>query len=161
MPLIGIIANKKDIQVIKKSINTEQVKIMEITKESLENIKNVKFNEIIIMKGIHLTEIQNRNLNEILRKVKYLIINGDIIIHDLEKIKEPIKVITFGFNSKSTVTISSIKENKIIICIQRKIEKPNKEIIEEQEKEIEIYTKINQKVYNNLAVFIIKELHNI
>lgn len=160
MPLIGIIANKKDIKAIKNSIQKNNIEIVEITKESIENIKNIKFDEIIVMKKIHITEEQNKKLNEIVSKVEYLIINADINIEAKEPIKSPIKVITFGFNSKSTITISSVKENKIIIYIQRKIEKNNKEIIDEEEKEIRVHAKSNDKIYNNLVVFILKELHN-
>ena len=98
-------------------------------------------------------------MNEIISKVKYLIINGDIEIDALRKIEKPIRLITFGFNSKSTITISSVKDEKIIVCIQRDIEKLNGEILECQEKQIIIQD--NKKIYNNLAVFIIKELHNL
>lgn len=163
MPLIGIIANKKDIKAIKNSIPKNNIEIVEITTESIENIKNIKFDEIIVMKKIHLTEDQHKNLNTIVSKVEYLIINADINIEAKEAkepIKNPIKVITFGFNSKSTITISSVKENKIIIYIQRKIEKNNKEIIEAEEKEMKVHAKSNEKIYNNLVVFILKELHN-
>ena len=160
MPLIGIIANKKDIKAIKNSIPKNNIEIVEITTESIENIKNIKFDEIIVMKKIHLTEDQHKNLNTIVSKVEYLIINADINIEAKEPIKNPIKVITFGFNSKSTITISSVKENKIIIYIQRKIEKNDKEIIEAEEKEMKVHAKSNEKIYNNLVVFILKELHN-
>ena len=160
MPLIGIIANKKDIKAIKNSIPKNNIEIVEITTESIENIKNIKFDEIIVMKKIHLTEDQHKNLNTIVSKVEYLIINADINIEAKEPIKNPIKVITFGFNSKSTITISSVKENKIIVYIQRKIEKNDKEIIEAEEKEMKVHAKSNEKIYNNLVVFILKELHN-
>lgn len=160
MPLIGIIANKKDIKAIKNSIQKNNIEIVEITKDSIENIKNIKFDEIIVMKKIHITEDQNKKLNDIVSKAEYLIINADINIEPKEPIKNPIKVITFGFNSKSTITISSVKENKIIIYIQRKIEKNNKEMIDEEEKEIKVHAKANEKIYNNLVVFILKELHN-
>ena len=160
MPLIGIIANKKDIKAIKNSIQKNNIEIVEITKDSIENIKNIKFDEIIVMKKIHITEDENKKLNDIVSKAEYLIINADINIELKEPIKNPIKVITFGFNSKSTITISSVKENKIIIYIQRKIEKNNKEIIDEEEKEIKVHAKANEKIYNNLVVFILKELHN-
>ena len=99
-------------------------------------------------------------MKEIISNTKYLIINGDVEIEILKyiKIEKPIKLITFGFNSKSTITISSVKDEKIIVCFQRDIEKTNGEILERQEKEI--ISKGNKNIYNNLVVFIIKELHN-
>lgn len=158
MPLVGIVAKKRDIQAIKKQI--ENIEIIGITKESIRNLKNIKFEEIIFLQNINLTEEEYKYMNEIISKTKYLIINGDIEIDILKniKIEKPIKLITFGFNSKSTITISSVKDEKIIVCIQRNIEKMNGEILENQEKEI--INNEDKKIYNKLVVFIIKELHN-
>ena len=99
-------------------------------------------------------------MNEIISKTKYFIINADIEIDILKniEIQKPIKLITYGFNSKSTITISSINDQKIIVCLQRDIEKLNGEILECQEKQIIVNE--SKKIYNNLVVFIIKELHN-
>ena len=162
MPLVGIIAKKKDIQAIKKEIKGK-IEIIEITKESIKNVKNIKFEEIIFLENINLEEEEYKYMNELISKTEYLIINEDIEIDILEKIeiKKPIKLITFGFNSKSTITISSINDEKIIVCIQRDIEKMNGEIIEKQEKEMIINGENSKKVYKNLSVFIIRELHNL
>lgn len=162
MPLIGIIAKKRDIQAIKKEIEKNNTEIIEITKESIKNLKNIKFEEIIFMEDIKIEETEYKYMSDIISKSKYLIINGDIKIKTLKEIeiKEPIKLITFGFNSKATITISSVKENKIIVCLQRNIEKPNKKIIEAKEQEIEISNQRNKKIYNKLVTFIINELHN-
>ena len=43
--------------------------------------------------------------------------------------QKPIKFITFGFNSKSTITISSVRDNKIIVCLQRDVQKMLKQDI--------------------------------
>lgn len=163
MPLIGIIAKKRDIQAIKKELQESNIKIIEITKEAIRNVKNIGFEEIIILEDINLEIEEYRYMNEIISKAKYLILNGDIEIEVLKEIniEKPIKVITFGFNTKATITISSVKEEKIIACLQRDIEKIDGDIIETQEKEIKISKENNKKIYNKLAVFIIKELHNL
>lgn len=161
MSLIGIIAKKKDIEEIKKEVKKENIEIIEINNESIQNLKNIKFEEIIFMKNINFKEEEYKFISEIISNAKYLILNGDIEINILNKIKtkKPIKLITFGFNSKSTITISSITDEKMIVCLQRDIEKTNNEVLECQEKQIE---KVNIKnIYNNLVVFIIKELHNL
>lgn len=162
MPLVGIIAKKKDIQAIKKEIKGK-IEIIEITKESIKNLKNIKFEEIIVLENINLKEEEYRYMNELISKTEYLILNEDIEIDILKKIEieKPIKLITFGFNSKSTITVSSIRDEKIIVCIQRDIEKLNGEIIEKQEKEMRVNDENSKKVYKNLSVFIIKELHNL
>lgn len=162
MSLIGIIAKKKDIKELKKKLG-EKNELIEITNESIENLKNIKFEEIICNKDINLTKEEYKFMREIINKTKYLIVNSDIKIKYLEniRIENPIKIITFGFNTKSTITISSIKEEYIIVSIQRKIEKNNNQKIESQEKKIE--KNINEKlsIYNQLINFIIKELNNI
>ena len=161
MPLIGIVAKNKDIQTIRKEFIEKNVEIIEITRESIKNIKNIKFDEIIFLKNLDLEDEEYKYLNEVISKVPYLILNGDIEIDILKKIdlKKPVKLITLGFNSKSTITISSISDEKIIVYLQRDIEKTNGELLERQEKEI--ICKFTSKIYNNLAVFIIKELHNL
>ena len=159
MSLIGIVAKKKDIQLIKKEIDTNKIELIEITKESIENLKNIKFDEIILIEDIKGETNTYKYMSELISKVKYLIINADIEIQPLKEIeiKNPVKVITFGFNPKATITISSVKEDKIILGIQRNIEKNNKTIIEPQERVIEIE---NKKIYNKIVVFIMEELHN-
>ena len=162
MPFIGIIAKKKDIQAIKKQIRGKNIDIIEITKESIKNIKNIKFEEIIFLENINLENYEYKYMNEIISKAKYLIINADIEIEILKKIEieKPIKLITFGFNSKATITISSVKDEKIIVCLQRDIEKADGNMLEKQEKQMIVKKENSNKVYNNLIVFIINELHN-
>ena len=163
MPLVGIIAKKKDIQAIRKELQNKEIEFIEITQKSVKNIKNINFEEIIINEDIILTEDEYEYMSTILSKVKYLIINGDVDIEILTKIKleSPVKMITYGFNSKSTVTISSVKEDKILVCMQRDIEKSDGKVVEAQEKNIYLEEPKNKKVYNKLVVFILNELHNL
>ena len=161
MPLIGIVAKKRDIQSIRREIRDNNIDIIEITKESIKNIRNIKFKEIIFLENINLTNEEYKYMNEIVSNAQYLIVNGDINIEILKKIniQRPIKLITFGFNSKSTITISSVNDDKIIVCVQRDIEKTNGERLENQEKKI--VSQNPKKIYNSLVVFIINELHNL
>ena len=163
MPLIGIIAKKKDIQAIKKELQESNIKIIEITKDAIKNVKNIGFQEIIILEDINFELEEYKYMNEIISKTKYLILNEDIEIKILKEIniEKPIKVITFGFNTNATITISSVREEKIIVCLQRDIQRLDNKIIETQEKEIKINKGKVKKIYNELVVFIIKELHNL
>ena len=163
MPLIGIIAKKKDIQAIKKRVAKDNYEIIEINKESINNFKNIQFDYIIFLQGINLQDKEYIYMKDIILKCKYLIINADLQMNSLQNVKidKPIKLITFGFNSKATITISSVKEQKIIVCIQRNIETISNKIIEAQEKEIQFKDEKMEKIYNELTVFIIKELHNL
>jgi len=160
MSLIGIVAKKKDINAIRKEIKDKNIEIIEITKESIKNINHIKLEEIVFLQNIKLETQEYKYMNEILSNTRFLILNSDIEIEILSELQidKPIKLITFGFNSKSTITISSVKDEKIIVYIQRDIETVDGEILEMQEKEI--ISKDIKKIYNNLVVFIIKELHN-
>lgn len=163
MPLIGIIAKKREAQLINKELKGKDIKIIEITKESIKNVKNISFEEIIVLEDIKLESEEYKYMNEIMSKTKYLILNGDIKIGFLNEIdiEKPIKVITFGFNTKATISISSVKEEKIIVCLQRDIEKMNGKTIESQEKEIKLSRENDKKIYTKLVIFIIEELHNL
>ena len=160
MSLIGIVAKKKDIKAIKKEIYEKSINFIEINKESMKNLKNIKFDEVIFLQDIQLDKEECQYMNEIVSKSKYLVLNGDIQLDILKKFKiqKTIKIITFGFNSKCTFSISSVNDEKVIICLQKDIEKLNGEILESQEKQIMFG--YNKKIYNNLIVFIITELHN-
>ena len=144
-----------NIKDIKRKLG-ENYELIELNSESIKNLKNIKFDEIIYNKDINLTEEEYKFMREIINKTKYILINSD------EKIKIPenilIKIITFGFNSKSTIMISSVKENYIIISVQREIEKLNGDIIENQEKKIEIEQNKKSSIYNEIINFLIKEL---
>ena len=58
--------------------------------------------------------------------------NGIDIINNMK-----LNVITFGFNSKSTITASSV-EDIFLICLQRKIVNVFGEVIEPQELKVKI-----------------------
>ena len=160
MLFIGLIAKKKDVQSIKKDIKEKEIEIIEIKENNIENLKNIKFEEIIFLDDINLKENEYTFMKELIQNSKHLIINTDISISILRKIgiEKPIKIITFGFNSKATITISSIKENKVMIFIQRDIMIAKQKRIETQEKEIKLEN--NEKIYNKIVTFIMKELHN-
>ena len=68
-------------------------------------------------------------------------------------------IITYGFNSKATITISSIKEESTMLCIQRSIKGVNNNIIEEQEFNINIERNNVNKLYNVLVIFTILSIY--
>ena len=134
MSLIGIIAKKKDIKEIKNNLDIVY-EVIEINNKSIENLKNIKFEQIIINKDLALNKQEEEYIKKLINTTKYIIINADINIQILNNIEidKPLKIITYGFNSKSTISISSVKEDYIILSIQREIEKLNNEKIENQE----------------------------
>lgn len=159
MACIGIVADKNSEQEIEKILLEKSKEynniftIIIINEKSINNIKNIKFETILIYKNI----IKSEDIfKQILSNTKYLILNSDIekplkIVENID-----ITIITYGFNSKATITASSVNENEILLCIQRNILNLNKKLIEPQE--INIYTKTQNK-HIEMAVFCIMLLY--
>lgn len=94
--------------------------ITKMNQHNLSNFKNVKFDVLIINYKID-NEKCFKYLNILLNSAKIIILNIDY--KENIKIVENVKtqVITYGFNKKSTVTITSCEENNIILELQREI----------------------------------------
>lgn len=136
MFFIGIITNQKNELFIKRKLEklVPIGSVIFITEKNIGNIKNIKFETILLDNQINN---KNKEIRKIVSSCKYLILNHDLefdnsIIENLD-----LTIITYGFNGKSTFTISSIDENDLIICLQRIIFKRNNEEIEPQEYKIE------------------------
>ena len=127
MFFIGIITDKNSENNIKNIMQDkiDENKIIFLSKENLENFRNVKFDSIIINE-----EVDNEYaLNKILEKSKYIVWNSDIHCKSDNLKKKYSNVITYGYNSKATVTISSVTEENYLIFIQEiKFEKKQNNI---------------------------------
>ena len=163
MSCIGIITeSKKEIELEQKVKTTlknlgKKPAIIVINQKSIENIKNVKFELIILETNI----FENSNLiKRVLMNSERILVNSDFnsnleIIHNLK-----LSVITYGFNSKSTITASSVDDsNGILICLQRSIKNINNKIIEPQE--IKIYNQDDKNThYVDMILLIITLLYS-
>ena len=133
MAVIGIITKSNNIIEIEKTLEKygiHEKNIVIISKHTIENIKNVKFDIIIIFDQIEDDDI----LKKVLDSSKYLIINTDFKENmKLLDMAEDQYVITFGFNSRATITIISNENDEIILDLQREIENLEKKKIESQE----------------------------
>ena len=98
MSLIGIIAKKKDIKEIKNNLDIVY-EVIEINNKSIENLKNIKFEQIIINKDLVLNKQEEEYIKKLINTTKYIIINADINIPILNNIEidKPLKIITYGF----------------------------------------------------------------
>ena len=148
MSFIGIVSEENVENSIRSNL-LEKLKLREssvlfLKEKSIDNIKNIKFETIIITREFKHTEI----LKKMLENTPYLIINSDIEnnLNLLENVKATI--ITYGFNSKATVSTSSVEEDEIMLCIQRTMEDKNGKIIEPQEIKIPLYENVNCSIYN-------------
>lgn len=141
MAFIGIISDSKSEKIIKMILDEKLDKsnnIIIINSKSVENLKNIKFETVLIANNNNIIKENKETLNKIINNTKYLIINADIEL-ELE-FEEPVElnVITFGFNPKATITASSV-EDDILLCIQRNIKDINEKTIEQQEMKIRIF----------------------
>lgn len=162
MPFIGIVAKENDSNFIKNGINKNaklnKFEIININTKSIENVKNIKFDIIVINENIEDLLKKSKYLEEIISKTYYVIINSDVK-NNLSLLKNiGTNIITYGFNAKATITISSVKEESTMLCIQRSIKGINK-TIEEQEINIKIEKNNVNKLYNVLVIFTILEIY--
>ena len=132
MSLIGIITNQKNESYVIKELSKYVPidNIIFITEKNIKNIKNVKFQTILIDREIK----SSNSLKNIISNSKYIILNSDLTNIDLSVLNNiKLNIITYGFNNKATFTVSSIGEDKIIICLQRIIKNVFEEKFEPQE----------------------------
>ena len=156
MFFIGVVTNQKNEEYIKNKLSNvvPAENIIFITEKNIFNIKNIKFESLLIDSKINNTT----ELRKLISNSKYIILNSDIEMN-LDAIKNlDLVVITYGFNNKSTFTVSSIEENEIIICLQRIIFNKKGNEIEPQEYELKIDKDIDK--YTAIAIEIIKILYS-
>lgn len=156
MFFIGVVTNQKNEEYIKNKLSNvvPAENIIFITEKNILNIKNIKFESLLIDSKINNTT----ELRKIISNSKYIILNSDIEMN-LDAIKNlDLVVITYGFSNKSTFTVSSIEENDIIICLQRIIFNKKGNEIEPQEYELKIDKDIDK--YTAIAIEIIKILYS-
>lgn len=163
MPLIGVIAKECDSnfiknEIIRNSINNK-FEVFNINEKNIQNIKNITFESIIINEDIRDLIKYSKYLEDIIKKSKYIVINSDII-KDITMLRNSqINVITYGLNNQATITISSVKDDDILICIQKKFINIKKQDIEEQEINIKIVKNNLKKLCNTLAIFTILSIY--
>ena len=151
MYFVGIITDNKSKKyinkIIKEQIKTNQFQVIFITEKNVDNLKNIHFDTIVINKKINYLEYLKNNLDN-----SKIIINSDLNI-DLSALKElNLHIISYGFNSKSTITISSNTEDSIQICIQRNICIQGEKV---EQQEISKSKKVNTDIYDIMIIIII------
>lgn len=136
MAFIGIVTNEKNIQYMLTNLKNifDRQKVIFINDNNIEHLQNIKFETIAID-----AEINNiMQLKKLISNANYLILNADIEVNGflLEDIK--LMAITYGFKGKATITVSSVSENNIIICLQRIMKTAQNGKYEPQEIDIKI-----------------------
>jgi UDP-N-acetylmuramate-alanine ligase len=135
MSFIGIICTPKQERYIKQTLNNSisSSNIILLKEENIDNFKNITFETIAIFSKKSNTFEKKEVMLKIIEKAKYIIINIDeeIIVEELKNIKA--NIISYGFNTKSIVTASSVDDDSMLICLQKVIISRIGNKIEEQE----------------------------
>ena len=160
MTFVGIISDNKSFQILKENLGTQDINFIKINNKSIDNIKNIKFEIIIINKELKGFEEKKLIIDTLCMNSKYIVINTDLNkeFNFGQKCKE--KIITFGLNHKATVTISSITESSILVYLQRNIKDKNDKLIEVGEKQVKTSKDNKIKVYEILMIYIISMINN-
>ena len=163
MLFIGIVASKKCFENVKRKmeekIKNKAISFIQINLRSIENVKNIKFETIVIEDNVKKFEKHKELLEKMLQNAEYLIINTDKN-QELKKLEELSNAITYGLNQKATVTVSSISETDILIYWQKSL--PNKvgNSIEIEERRIKKEEKEILKTYEILIIYTLLKIYN-
>lgn len=162
MSIIGIVASEKQTNEIKKQIDKEglKIEIVCINAKSIENIKNIKFDILIIQDSLEKLKEKQEYVRKMLKSTKYLLLNSDITINEYIFKEVNMKILTYGLKQKATITASSIGERQIIISIQRAFKDINANIIEQQEIPVEPIKNDIRNLYNCLIKIAIINIFN-
>ena len=156
MYFVGIFANNLEYEIIKqhvkKMVKRKDLEIININSRNITNMKNIVFETIVLTCELNLTEEKQEILNKICSNCKYVIINADIDINIKFKSKNLINYITYGVNPKSTITISSIQDEKAIIYVQRNIKNIDEKEIEMGEVSIDLQDYKHKEIEILLAI---------
>lgn len=131
MALIGILTQNQNKAYLKEELKKRQLEdIFFLTESTVQNMRNVKFDTFLL--GKEITKEQE-TIREIAKRTDYFILNSDIkenlqLLENLD-----LKIITYGYNQKATITTSSVEEGKVIVCLQRGIKNIYQEEVEPQE----------------------------
>ena len=121
MTFIGMISDHKSFDKVKEELKEPQLELININKKSIGNIKNIKFEIIIINSNLENFTNEINIIEKLCSKSKYVIINTDINLQFEILNQDKTNIITYGLNQKADVTVSSITDTNILIYLQKNI----------------------------------------
>ncbi|OQB14038.1 MAG: hypothetical protein BWY15_01410 [Firmicutes bacterium ADurb.Bin193] len=77
---------------------------------------------------------------------RIVLVNTDITSSTNVLIDKEAYVVTYGLNSRATLTVSSIEESKVVLCLQRSITDLDGRVIEPQEFSVYISGEIDAEM---------------
>ena len=159
MHFIGIFSNHSEYEMIKQNIikivNRKDLEWIHINSKNIENMKNIVFETIVLCHEEEINDEQKNILNKLCSNCMFIVVNADVFCNIKIKSNKKINCISYGLNQKSTITISSIQEDKAILSIQRNINNLEQKSIEMGEMEIDVKKYKSSQIENILAIFTI------
>lgn len=160
MTFVGVCSNERELEIIKSQFNKQKntdFNFISINDRNVENLQNIKFDCLIINEKMPIVK-NMKAFEKVCKNIKYLLINFDKNVNLNVFNENKLTVITYGLNHKCTVTASSIKEEAIMVALQREVlnRKGNVQGIEEQRMEIIS----NLDVYGHMVLFILNLLYS-
>lgn len=164
MHFIGIFANHKEYENIKKNVikilKRDDIKLININSTNISNVRNIVFETVVFCDEIKFSSKYENIVNNLCVKCKYVIVNADIS-NKFELLSNKfINCITYGLNQKSTITISSVMNDKVIVDIQRNMRNISNQNIEMKEISVDLKKHKYIKIQNILAVYAIYCIYN-
>ena len=159
MHFIGIFSNQLDYEIIKQNIvkivNRKDLEMIYINSKNIENMRNIVFETIVLCYQENMSEEQKNILNKLCSNCMFIVVNADIFCNTKIICNKKTNCISYGLNQKSTITISSIQEDKAILTIQRNINNIEGKKLEMGEMEMDIKQYNPSRIENILAIFTI------
>lgn len=163
MHLIGIFSNHSEYEMIKQNvkdiIDRKDLEFIHITSRNIENMKNIVFETIVLCHQEKINDIQKVILNKLCNNCIFIIINTDRFCNTKIISDKKTNCISYGLNQKSTITISSLQEDKAVLSIQRNILNIEKKTIEMGEMLLELKNNEQKYVETMLASFTISIIY--
>ena len=157
MHFIGIFSNYSEYEMIKQNIikivNRKDLELIHISSKNIENMKNIVFETIVLCHKENMNDEQKSILNKICRNCMFIVVNEDAFLKTKVISNKKTNCISYGLNHKSTITISSIQEDKAILSIQRNINNLEQKTIEMGEIGVDLKQYKSNQIENLLAIF--------
>ena len=164
MVFIGVMTGKKqEAQVItelEKELKQKKqaYQVLPIKKENMDHLKHVAFDSILINEVPNEIKGKEISFGQLLEKTKVVFLNIDEEIQVPLLEKDGQTYITYGLNSKATITASSIDPEEMMVSVQREIPF-EKNTIEMQDRKVKnVATKLDYS--NKLGIIAVMLRYN-
>ena len=162
MIFIGVVSDNKKFEILRKIIyknkNKSEVSLININIKSIDNLKKIKFEIIVLLDLPNQLEDNIDSLEEVCKDSNFLIVNSDIELKKNILKNVQTNIITFGMNHLATVTFSSVTDESLMISVQRNYPSINGDLIDVGEYNLSIQKTERNNLHELLVCYIIMSL---